>query len=476
MDKTKIRRPMAKPETAPSTTRLDDPMAVHEPHPGRKSRSVSFDDGKRRVIPTDLDPEVDPEKLKTVVGRPPTPRPSSGDLTVTPPDEHGESSRPPKRRLEDQPVGAQGRVSALNPEVLMMRLTLECAGEAVKEGAADESALAARRRRRHGRGRPRRRQAVGRGRADQRGRSDQRGRGQLRHRVARQEGSRATRGPPTPRPRGVNSGATRSWTETSGSRRHPDVSQSASQAVAEGCLRSTERSMAIGSSCPTFHRRNRHWPHTQTASSTTRLDDPMAVHEPHPGRRSRSVSFDDGKRRVITTELDPEVDPVKLKTVVGRRPTPRPSRTDVSVTTPEENGESSRPPSAGSQTSPPAHMDGPALNPELLTMRLTLECAGEAAKERASDESAPRREGGEGMNGDARAAAKLLAADELTSDGGLTSEGGDNAGVSAIEERIYFDKMGPRLDPIDDGDPEVPTSCETPVKSPGLLDEGGLPR
>ncbi|KAL1433417.1 hypothetical protein MTO96_012539 [Rhipicephalus appendiculatus] len=115
----------------------------------------------------------------------------------------------------------------------------------------------------------------------------------------------------------------------------------------------------------------------------------MAVHEPHPGRRSRSVSFDDGKRRVIASELDPEVDPAKLKTVVGRPPTPRPSRTDVSVTTPEENGESSRPPSAASRTSPPAHKDDPALNPELLTMRLTLECADEAAKERAADESGP---------------------------------------------------------------------------------------
>ncbi|KAL1462092.1 hypothetical protein MTO96_027295 [Rhipicephalus appendiculatus] len=148
----------------------------------------------------------------------------------------------------------------------------------------------------------------------------------------------------------------------------------------------------------------------------------MAVHEPHPGRRSRSVSFDDGKRRVIASELDPEVDPAKLKTVVGRPPTPRPSRTDVSVTTPEENGESSRPPSAASRTSPPAHKDDPALNPELLTMRLTLECADEAAKERAADESALRREGGEGMNEDARAAAKLLSADELTSEGGGSCE------------------------------------------------------
>ncbi|KAH7935826.1 uncharacterized protein LOC119404196 [Rhipicephalus sanguineus] len=150
----------------------------------------------------------------------------------------------------------------------------------------------------------------------------------------------------------------------------------------------------------------------------------MAVHEPHPGRQCRSVSFDDGKRAIIATDLDPEVDPIKLKTVVGRPPTPRPSRTDVAVTPPDEHGESSRPPSAASQTSlssyepPSAHKDGPALNPELLMMRLTLECAGEAAKEMAADESALRREGGEGMAEDARAAAKLMAADDLTSEGG----------------------------------------------------------
>ncbi|KAL3214875.1 hypothetical protein MRX96_051404 [Rhipicephalus microplus] len=70
-------------------------MAMHQPHPGRRSRSVSFDGNKLRVIPTELDPEVDPLSLKTVVGRPPTPRPSRGDVTVTPPDEHGESSWPP---------------------------------------------------------------------------------------------------------------------------------------------------------------------------------------------------------------------------------------------------------------------------------------------------------------------------------------------------------------------------------------------
>ncbi|XP_049514559.1 uncharacterized protein LOC119432364 isoform X2 [Dermacentor silvarum] len=58
-----------------------------------------------------------------------------------------------------------------------------------------------------------------------------------------------------------------------------------------------------------------------------------------------------------------------------------------------------------------------ALNPELLMMRLTLECAGEADKERVADEAVMRRERGEGLTEDARAAAKLLA-DDLTSEGG----------------------------------------------------------
>ncbi|XP_075732006.1 uncharacterized protein LOC142774803 [Rhipicephalus microplus] len=218
-------------------------MAMHEPHPGRQCRSVSFDDGKQCVITTDLDPEVDPLKLKTVVGRPPTPRPSRTDVSVTTPEE---------------------------------------------------------------------------------------------------------------------------------SRR------------------------------------------------------PMAMHEHHPGRRSRSVSFDGNKLRVIPTELDPEVDPLSLKTVVGRPPTPRPSRGDVTVTPPDEHGESSWPPGACSKTSLPEHKEGPALNPEALIMRLTLECAGESAMERGSDESTQRRERGEGMTEDARATVKLTGADVLASESGLTSEGGGN--------------------------------------------------
>ncbi|XP_075730839.1 uncharacterized protein LOC142774331 [Rhipicephalus microplus] len=179
----------------------------------------------------------------------------------------------------------------------------------------------------------------------------------------------------------------------------------------------------------------------QITSSITRpdsyamLQDPMAVHQPHPGRRSRSVSFDDGKPRVIPTELDPDVDPVNLKTVVGRPPTPRPSRGDLTVTPPEEHGENSRPPSASSKTSLPAHKDGSALNPETLMVRLTLECAGEAAMQRASDESAVGREGGEGVNEDARAAAKLLAADEPSSEGAFTSEGSGSRPIESQAER-----------------------------------------
>ncbi|XP_077487573.1 uncharacterized protein LOC144098623 [Amblyomma americanum] len=121
-------------------------MSVQEPQPGRQCRSVSFDDGKRRVIATDLDPEVEPLALKTSVGRPPTPRPRLTDAT-------------PLRR--------------------------------------------------------------------------------------------------------------------------------------------------------------------PTASVL-----PMAMHEPYPGRQWRSVTFDDAKRRVIATDQDAEVDTLNLKSIIGRPPTLRPSRTD----------------------------------------------------------------------------------------------------------------------------------------------------
>ncbi|KAL3225030.1 hypothetical protein MRX96_049385 [Rhipicephalus microplus] len=81
----------------------------------------------------------------------------------------------------------------------------------------------------------------------------------------------------------------------------------------------------------------------------------MVVHEPHPCHQCRSVSFDDGKQCVITPNLDPEADLLKLNMAVGRPPTPEPYRAEVSVTTPEDNAESSRPPSTASQTSPCAH-------------------------------------------------------------------------------------------------------------------------
>ncbi|XP_077499613.1 uncharacterized protein LOC144110511 [Amblyomma americanum] len=138
-------------------------MPVHEPQPGRKCRSVSFDDGKRCVIATDLDPEVDPLKLKSIVGRPPTPQPWLTDSST--------SSSP--------------------------------------NGQWDE--------------------------------------------------------------------------------------------LGDGCSR--------------------------PLSATSEVL-PMDMHEPYPGRNWRSVTFDDAKRRVIATDMDPDVDPAKLKPIVGRPPTPRPSRTD----------------------------------------------------------------------------------------------------------------------------------------------------
>ncbi|KAH8035860.1 hypothetical protein HPB51_010612 [Rhipicephalus microplus] len=182
-------------------------MAVHQPHPGRRSRSVSFDDGKPRVIPTELDPDVDPVNLKTVVGRPPTPRPSRGDLTVTPPEEHGENSRPPSASSKTKPAGAQGRVGPEPggtdgaPDAGVRRRGGHAEGERrVGRGA--------RRRRRSHRGREGSRQAVGCRRAQQRGCSHQRGQRQLPHRVTGRERSRSRGAPPSPRSPGVTSRAT----------------------------------------------------------------------------------------------------------------------------------------------------------------------------------------------------------------------------------------------------------------------------
>ncbi|KAL3225029.1 hypothetical protein MRX96_049384 [Rhipicephalus microplus] len=91
------------------------------------------------------------------------------------------------------------------------------------------------------------------------------------------------------------------------------------------------------------------------------------MHEPHPGPQCDSVSFHDGKECVTTTDLDPE--------------------------------------------------DGTAaFNLEDLRMHLTPACTGEAADERAADESALRREG---MTEDA--AKRQMTTDKLTSECGGSS-------------------------------------------------------
>ncbi|KAK8775307.1 hypothetical protein V5799_031348 [Amblyomma americanum] len=134
---------------------------------------------------------------------------------------------------------------------------------------------------------------------------------------------------------------------------------------------------------------------------------PMAMHEPCPGRQWRSVTFDDAKRRVIATNLDPEVDTLILKSTVERSPTPRPSRTDCTTSSSpdgqyDELGEGcSRPLSAASEDK--------SLDPEPLMMRLTLECDRLADKDRVATEMPLRRGGGH------------------TDDDELTSEGGGSA-------------------------------------------------
>lgn len=195
--------------------------------------------------------------------------------------------------------------------------------------------------------------------------------------------------------------------------------------------------MAIGSSPEHSTTKRRHpIPVHKAHLVYTRREEvlPMAVHEPHPGRQCRSVSFDDGKRRVIATDLDPEVDPLKLKPIVGRPPTPRPSRTDCTTSSSPDGqyddfGEgSSRPPSAASEAGasatagqqPPTSGSPPknkSLDPALLMMRLTLECDGLAEKDRAAAEPALRRERGEGLT-DVERDVDKPAADDLTSEGG----------------------------------------------------------
>ncbi|KAG0422858.1 hypothetical protein HPB47_001349 [Ixodes persulcatus] len=78
-----------------------------------------------------------------------------------------------------------------------------------------------------------------------------------------------------------------------------------------------------------------------------------ALHQAHPGRQCRSVSFDDGSRRVIATDLDPEVDPRMLKPTTGRVPTPRPSKTECNAREADDSCDSSpsRPESSNSRGS-----------------------------------------------------------------------------------------------------------------------------
>ncbi|XP_064479446.1 uncharacterized protein LOC135392657 isoform X2 [Ornithodoros turicata] len=116
----------------------------------------------------------------------------------------------------------------------------------------------------------------------------------------------------------------------------------------------------------------------------------------HPGRQCRSVSFDNGKHHVIDTDPDPDVDPSRLRPIVGRPPTPRPSRTDFNAAEVDESAESSRPQSCTSQGSLSSTASEPKpvpqLNPEMLVMRLTVDCA-----PRTGDKEAVLRERGEGV-------------------------------------------------------------------------------
>lgn len=163
------------------------------------------------------------------------------------------------------------------------------------------------------------------------------------------------------------------------------------------------------------------------------MADAVVQHGLLPGRQCRSVSFDDGKRRVIATDLDPEVDPLKLKPILGRPPTPLPSHTDCSRGGHDgTSGESSsRPPSAassdgndelaslsmGNNRAERPQPKREELNAELLIKRLTLECAD---KERL-DEPALGRERGEGPSEDARPADEK----QRPGDDDMASEGGD---------------------------------------------------
>lgn len=124
---------------------------------------------------------------------------------------------------------------------------------------------------------------------------------------------------------------------------------------------------------------------------------PLQQHQ-HLGRQCRSVSFDNGKHHVIDTDLDPDVDPSRLRPIVGRPPTPRPSRTDFNVAEVDDSAESSRPQSCTSQGSLSSAVsepkEVPQLNPEMLVMRLTVDCT---HLSEVRDKEAVLRERGEGV-------------------------------------------------------------------------------
>ncbi|XP_077499890.1 uncharacterized protein LOC144110709 [Amblyomma americanum] len=221
-------------------------MAAHDPQRGRQRRSVCFDDGKRRIITTDLDPDLDPRNLKSVVGRPPTPQPWLSDCATS-----------------SSPNGQHGELAE------------------------------------------------------------------------------ASSPPPS--------------------------------AVSE-------------------------WGVSAAAAATQQPGLSVVMHEPYPGRQWRSASFNDCKRRVIANKLDFEVDAFKLKPIVARPPTTRPSRTDcITSSWPDGLYEemakgSSRPHSAASErgVSAAAATQEPdeSLDPELLMEGLTFECDGLADKDRAEAEPA----------------------------------------------------------------------------------------
>ncbi|XP_077498690.1 uncharacterized protein LOC144109767, partial [Amblyomma americanum] len=100
---------------------------------------------------------------------------------------------------------------------------------------------------------------------------------------------------------------------------------------------------------------------------------------------------------------DPDVDPLKLKSIVGRPPLTECTTSSSPDGQFEELGEgSSRPSRAASEAGVLAAAQQPekSLDPELLMVRLTLECDGLVDNDRVSAEPALRRERGEGHTDD----------------------------------------------------------------------------